>query len=247
MTHGKWCGARTFPTRCRYCGQSVFYFSCNCGSKVFFDELGVWRIHRCSGWLKVDTTSFIVSTEKFFGRKLPYNQQLHDYNQSIRDRILPEQKIEVVEEYVEQSYVKKVQVAANVTREESNHAKLEREKRNHPILGESAYKNARTSEDGIIREIIPEINIFKKLKLEKTSISQNTLGELASVPWAQITIHTGALGDDDNSSFTFLVKLKVVKQKALAIGDFVSCQLLGYQILGRDPIWICKELKSAFE
>jgi hypothetical protein len=44
--HGSWCGARTYPIRCGHCGQQVFYFSCNCGSKVFFEALGdPWPIH----------------------------------------------------------------------------------------------------------------------------------------------------------------------------------------------------------
>ena len=48
-SHGWWCNARTYPTRCRYCGAQVFYFSCDCGSKVFFDSLGwPWPIHDCT-------------------------------------------------------------------------------------------------------------------------------------------------------------------------------------------------------
>lgn len=39
-THGRWCGARTYPTVCRFCSEPVFYFQCNCGSKVFFDNFG---------------------------------------------------------------------------------------------------------------------------------------------------------------------------------------------------------------
>lgn len=47
-THGPWCGARTYPTECPHCGAEVFYFSCACGCKVFFDELGGdWPIHDC--------------------------------------------------------------------------------------------------------------------------------------------------------------------------------------------------------
>jgi hypothetical protein len=48
-THGWWCGARTYPARCRYCGAKIFIFSCNCGSTVIFDSLGwPWPIHDCS-------------------------------------------------------------------------------------------------------------------------------------------------------------------------------------------------------
>lgn len=51
-SHGTWCGARTYPTSCRHCGSEVFYFTCNCGSKVFFDELGGdWPEHRCIEYL----------------------------------------------------------------------------------------------------------------------------------------------------------------------------------------------------
>ena len=39
--HGVDCRTRTFPTKCKDCGDEVFYFSCTCGSKVFFEELGM--------------------------------------------------------------------------------------------------------------------------------------------------------------------------------------------------------------
>ena len=46
--HGKWCGGRTSPTRCKYCKKRVYYFECNCGCKVFFTKLGEpWPIHDC--------------------------------------------------------------------------------------------------------------------------------------------------------------------------------------------------------
>ena len=46
--HGVWCNTRTFPTMCRYCQQSVYYFHCDCDSRVFFDDLGPpWPIHNC--------------------------------------------------------------------------------------------------------------------------------------------------------------------------------------------------------
>jgi hypothetical protein len=47
-THGTWCNTHTYRTRCRYCGEEVFYFSCDCGCKVFFDSLGSpWPEHNC--------------------------------------------------------------------------------------------------------------------------------------------------------------------------------------------------------
>ena len=54
VIHGSWCKARTWPTTCLSCETRVWYFSCECGSRVFFDELGVpWPIHDCeTSWLR---------------------------------------------------------------------------------------------------------------------------------------------------------------------------------------------------
>ena len=38
VTHGDRCNTKTYPTRCKYCQKRVFYFSCDHGSKVFFDN-----------------------------------------------------------------------------------------------------------------------------------------------------------------------------------------------------------------
>lgn len=37
--HGSGCVTKTYPITCKKCNQDVFYFSCSCGSKVFFDEI----------------------------------------------------------------------------------------------------------------------------------------------------------------------------------------------------------------
>ena len=48
--HGTICNTKTFPMKCPRCGAGVFYFSCDCGSRVFFDELGEpWPVHDCVG------------------------------------------------------------------------------------------------------------------------------------------------------------------------------------------------------
>ena len=46
--HGTWCNSVTWRTKCRFCREQVFFFKCDCGSGVFFDELGpAWPIHDC--------------------------------------------------------------------------------------------------------------------------------------------------------------------------------------------------------
>ena len=49
MIHGPLCGAKTIPNySCRYCGEKVFFFFCDCGCRVLFDDLGPpWPEHDC--------------------------------------------------------------------------------------------------------------------------------------------------------------------------------------------------------
>nr|MBP6739041.1 hypothetical protein [Leptospiraceae bacterium] len=47
-THSSSCRSKAFPIICKGCGVTVFYFTCSCGSKVFFDSLGYpWTEHIC--------------------------------------------------------------------------------------------------------------------------------------------------------------------------------------------------------
>lgn len=50
-THGYQCGGKAYPTACAGCKEAIFYFHCDHGSKVFFDELGgTWPKHECKAW-----------------------------------------------------------------------------------------------------------------------------------------------------------------------------------------------------
>ena len=76
-SHGVWCGARTFPTKCRWCCSPVYYFSCNCGCKVLFDDLGwPWPEHNCPQNAKNLGQTISIQVEREFAeRALKQNQR----------------------------------------------------------------------------------------------------------------------------------------------------------------------------
>lgn len=213
-SHGPECNARTFPITCKYCKMQVFYFSCDHGSQVFFEELGApWKRHQC-----VERSIAILGPERI--------------KQEIANRMMMPK--------MTSGYEHKVKKA------------IEERRRNPKVIGpeiqkQDPYMGLKAEEWGIIRELILNINIFKKLNVEDTPLWRRSLDKLVSEAQVQITIHTGALGDNENSSFTFFVKQKVIKQKALTIGDFIKCNLRGISIPGHQPVWICDRLKSAYD
>ena len=47
-THGPMCSTKTYPAHCASCKRKIFYFSCSCGSRVFFESLDTFEYHGCS-------------------------------------------------------------------------------------------------------------------------------------------------------------------------------------------------------
>ncbi len=100
------------------------------------------------------------------------------------------------------------------------------------------YAGLETSEVGILRERLLNLDVFEHLGIPSTSISAALLGELAKGPVAQLTVHTEALGEVDNSSFTFLVPQKVLFASGAIRGDLVSLHLIGASVPGT-LFWRC--------
>lgn len=83
--HGPWCGTQTWPTKCPSCREEVFFFSCLCGSKVFFDSLGFpWPEHSCGAGADVRPQAVpgarpdLISTESMDPRFLQWRGRIDE-------------------------------------------------------------------------------------------------------------------------------------------------------------------------
>ena len=168
--HGVDCRTRTFPTKCSNCGDDVFYFSCTCGSRVFFDELGwPWSEHDCGfrrsdrrwaqgrprtklggGGVRVEISEGVTATRPAEGRVRPWN-------------IDPA-------------------VVAAARRDARS---LER----HPIESVPPGADWTVEITGVVREINASVDVYRRLKLPRTAMSEGFLGVLGSGRWGRLTIH----------------------------------------------------------
>ncbi len=213
-THGWWCNSSTYPTRCKYCGGQVFYFSCDCGSKVFFDDLGPpWPEHRCFEYLSAQYGRDFIANGMAIMMMTPGVEIGHR---------------------IDADYISEVQ---------------EQVKNPVPpdILRQDPYDGVKTVEDGIVREIYLEVDLFKRLNIPRTSIGVSLLGFLGKEKYGQVTIHTGGLGEEGRDSFTFLVKTKMLKRKSVIKGDYIICHLRGITIADQATVWICDKLGGVFD
>ena len=227
--HGWWCNSRTYPMTCKYCGDRVFYFSCDCGSKLFFDELGQpWPIHRCLELAPKPTLSRL-GQEDLSGSLLSY---IDDDVATAMSRL--------IEDNLDRKYVHAITRAA---KNEEN-----RSKQSTRIERQDPYNDCRTKERGIITELIRNANIRKKAGVSDTALGVAMLGRFAYSPLVQITIHTMALAEDEseNCSFTFFVEESVVDNLQLIKGCLVVAELRGIVISPRYPVWVCDRLTDMY-
>ena len=96
-----------------------------------------------------------------------------------------------------------------------------------------------------MREILTDVDVYRKHGTPRTPIGAASLGELAGGAYAQITIHAGALGDEDDFSFTFLIARRMLAKAGVRKGDLVRCRLGGAPILHREPVRVCDGIGRA--
>jgi len=212
--HGWWCNARTYPTTCRYCGAEVFYFSCDCGCKVFFDALGPpWPRHQCAElplqatlWRDVETGLLETLVALRDLAKLDLSRQLEeDYARRMVTHKLPEP---------------------------------------HRTVARFPEPGATVQDVGHVRSITPPVDMYKKTKLDPgTPIGYQLLGRLARAPHRQVTLEVGYLGAQDVTSYTGLVLADTLARHGIGIGHLVEFSLSTWQAPTCSPLWVVDRIR----
>ncbi len=214
VVHGEWCGARTWSTSCLSCSERVFYFSCDHGSKVFFDELGPpWPIHDC---------------EKSWARGL---RRFTDDNGDTVVELKP--GITVTRSFakpasfkVDRSVISKAQRAKG-------------KKAQDPIVAVEPERELRESPIGILREIKPWADPIKAYRLPDTAPGRASLGSIGKQKVGKITMHVPYPTEDYIESFTFWIPAKLLRDRRLERGVTVAVDLKRIQIIGCGYAWFC--------
>lgn len=214
-THGYWCNSRTYPCKCPGCGDSVFFFHCDCGSRVFFDALGQpWPIHDCeTSW-----TRKLVRKRDASGK---ITVRLNNNVVVIR----PPESFEVDGEFVSKT--------------------LERAKKNiqDPIkkIDPSENFDEMVEVVGVLREKRAEVDVVKALRLSNsTTMASAFLGPLAKGKWGKATLHEKDVAKDILNSYTIWVRSNVMLDSRNSVGVVVSAQIKSLRLPGTPAVWLCQ-------
>lgn len=258
--HGRDCNTKTFRTTCKYCKQEVFFFSCTCGSRVFFDDLGdPWPFHRCEEYRRAQFGYY------FSIASAPEPSQLDIVKQTIESiqEHLSDLKEELgrvdssrkqLAEYIAREMMKthpefSDDYVSNVVSRKQAHQNPSQKNPRYEIVAQPPYKpGQREVADGLVRELMHDIDIAKRFKISSdNSMGLAFLGELGKGKFSQITIQTNMLEDNTHDSFTFVIRQSLLKKISIIKGDYIEVKLRSIQVPGNKPIWICDEIHGVFE
>jgi hypothetical protein len=226
-SHGYWCKTRVWRTRCLRCQRGVFFFSCNCGSKVFFDRLGVpWPEHDCDG------TDAILSGAgpRTTTRNPDGSIEVHFEDSDIRF-VRPPDPFEA--EYIEA-------VMDPFSNGGTRHAPGP-----DPIRRVPATGGRFVGEVGRLREIDKKADIFAELGMPDTAIARQLLGPLGGEPLARVVVHAGDLGDASQQlrSYRFFVPRRVLRDHGARRGQVVAIELDGVVVKSKGARWFCSDFE----
>lgn len=209
--HGVWCSSRTWPTRCPSCGEPVFFFMCNCGSKVFFDELGPpWPLHDCdTSWTRklrctTDKTGRITVE---LGPGITISRPLRSFG-------------------IDQNIIAKAHAA-------------KAKKSPDPVV--VVKPNGQTPKEivGILREVSRNSNPIKAYRLNDTSMARAMLGRIGAQRVGKITVHVPSTSEEQRQSFSAWIPSELLKEPRIVHGITVSLSLEGVRILSHGYTWFC--------
>ena len=213
-THGWWCGAKTWPTKCPSCSQPVFFFQCDCGSKVFFDKLGEpWPVHDCD-------TAWARSLKRKRG---PSGSVTVEIAEGITAYRPPEGPISV--EVVSQAKRRQIQ-------------------RDPIVAVPPSTGRERVHVTGVVRELRKDVDVIESLKLPDSPMTTALLGPLGKGRWGRVTIHAPSSKGDVLHSYTAWIMHEELSNPKHSKGITVEADLHGYSVPGKDAVmWVCDEYR----
>lgn len=228
--HGFWCHTKTFPLKCRFCGEQIYYFSCAHQSRVFFDELGwPWPIHRCGPAAPAADPGGGTSYAGPSGWGSAIGVNIFVDNPGSID-LLPGWRRGT--DSVDPVLLKRVRGNGNPNRE---------------IMRLAPRGAQSVTAVGVVREFTPRPNLAKRYGLERGSIGYRQLARLlGDADPAQVTLFVDELDEDpaaiDYSGYTFLCRRELAGQ-GVRPGAVIAVRLAPQEVWGVDWFWVAQTLE----
>lgn len=188
------CRTRAINIKCSDCQELVWFFSCSCGSKVFFNDLGQpWEQHFCEEYALRKQLELLVDLDRM--------TQDEVYSVIIKQR-----------KFGKEIDDKIMDVIASV---------FGRRKSKLATQEVQPYEGI-TEVSGKVMELNKQINIFSRLGYNSNNeISVKLLGKIGKSQWATAKIRTNPDKLNQCMVFNVFIEKQYLQSNALKQGDFI--------------------------
>ena len=189
---------------------------CDCGSKVFFDELGYpWPLHDC----EISWTRRLKRTKEETGQITVELSPGISVIRTVSDTF-----------GIDENLVAKVR------------ARFQKQTID-PIAAIEAINRNPIIITGILRDLAQIANPIKNYQLNDTAMSRAMLGPISAQPIGKITVHVPTTSGGQLNSYTVWVPTLLLNDSRLVRGITVSLTINGVPLPGRGYAWFCNRFE----
>ncbi len=213
-THREDCKTYLNKTRCPDCGDNVFYFSCTCGSKVFFDlDVPPWNPHEHRCWLY-----HIRIMREIYGYPEHLIVNIIEQEANVRNIVVPPEIRAVLATMTNNLPSRKLRIIEIPPTDETKVTV------------------------GVITVVNRNINFFKKFDYPDNVMGRALLGKLANDAYLELTIREGANEENVCSEFICYMLLETYLALKIQHNAMVAVTLKPFQLPDGRFIWLIFEL-----
>jgi len=194
-THDFTCTTRAIQIKCQHCQEQVWYFSCSCGSQVFFNELGLpWERHDCQEYAVYRQLDMLVNIDKMSSEEI---YKAIDKREKKGKELVDDKILDIVEREIGK---RKSPLTINTIQ---------------PIIGD-------TEVTGKVMELNKQVNLFTRLGYDASNIlSVRLLGKLGEQKWAYARVRTNADRRNTCMEFELFISHEYLKEHSLRYSDMI--------------------------
>ncbi len=207
---------KTYPTNCPECASPVWFFSCSCGSKIFFEELGhPWEQHVCRKYLLSLEISLIKDSERLSDEEI---YKIITNIEKKRGHSVDDGTMEILEDILG--------------------------KRKYLFSATEVEPSTATEFAGRVMELNNPINIFKKLAYDATNqLSIRLLGKIGETKWAMVKVRGNPDGRNHALEYSIYVRESYLKLYPIRQGQYII-GVLDVLKHPKGLMWVLREHKA---
>jgi hypothetical protein len=199
--HDSSCVTKSYEATCQYCKRQVWFVSCSCGSKIFFDDRGYpWEKHYCQRYFIKNALDLVHNAGRLSTQEIWTLIQKHEKGSGLQ---LDDTLLDVIESITGPAKYpfKSVEMLAS----------------DYKVVTENEVEFS-----GQVIEISHQVNVAKFLGYSKSPLAEKLIARVAPGEWIRIVVRTKPDRRNEARSYSILVPADLWRRNKIYSSSSIS-------------------------